>query len=175
MLGSQRSSRSSNIQKAFTELLSWVRPGQEIQKFVVQSSLSSWCSLPKAMTTQDGKGHNQRRCGVLRSTEKFPDANLEEKACSESFPRWLTCYLKLHGLEKDSWQKRKREGRNIRKEGVTSSQRGWIQGTVNNLARGKGSPETSRKKEFQKREINGEREHNGEGFQSESDKIKYIF
>lgn len=30
---------------------------------------------------------------MLRSTEKFPDANLEEKACSESFPRRMTCYL----------------------------------------------------------------------------------
>lgn len=103
-------------------------------------------------------------CGVLQSTEKFPDANLEERDCSESSPREVICYPKLHGLEKDSRQKkRQRRKEYLERRSHLSSER-MNSGSVNNLGRGKGSPKRSRKKEFQKTEINGEQEHNGGGF-----------
>lgn len=128
-------------------------PGTRNMKMNIQSSLSPWCSLPKAITIQDGKCYNQSRRGVLQSTEKVPKANLVERGCSENFHGEVTCYLSLQGLEEDSWQQEDREWHNIQEEEVTFSQRRWIQGIVNNLATGKGGHKGSRRKSIQRERL----------------------
>lgn len=125
---------------------------QEIQRWTIQSSLDLRCSLPKPITTQDGKCYNQSRHGVLQSTEKVPNGSLVEKGCSASFHREVICYFNLQGLEGDSWQMRDK-GRFWKKK-PPFSLRKWIQGIVNNVTTGKRSHNGLGKKESHERKIN---------------------
>ena len=141
-----------DIQSAFIERRPGARlsPRHRNMKVNTQSSLSMWCSHSKAITTQDDKWHNRIRHRVLQSTEKMPNVNLVERGCSESFRGETICYLSLQRLEEDSRQQRNREGRNIQEEAATFSQRRWIQGIVNNLARGKGDHKGAGRKSVQR-------------------------
>lgn len=138
-------------------------PATRNSEMTKQSFLSSWCSLPKAITTQGGKCCNQ-------STERVPTANVVERGCSGSFHRevMLVDSSRIGGRELAKEVQRKKEDSGTRSLPLVTRGNEFMElWKKKNLARGEGGHKGSGEKEWQERKTNGSKSRMVKGFSQE--------